>query len=453
MSRRSRRRLPEGLADACIESLSHDGRGIARLDGKTTFIDNALPGEQVRFRYTFRRRRFDEGRAEEVVTPSPQRVTPPCAHALICGGCSLQHLDPQEQVRRKQQVLAEQLAHFGGLAPETWLPPLTGPVTGYRRRARLGVKYVEARERVLVGFREKRNSFLADIESCRVLVPAVGESLDAIGRMLGTLEAKRRIPQIEVAAGDDDIALVFRHLDPLADGDRDTLIGFCRERGWQCWLQPGNEATMHRVWPGPDGGEERLFYHLPEDDVRLAFHPSDFTQVNAAINRRMVPLALDLLAVGPEHRVLDLFCGLGNFTLALARRAGHVVGVEGSDEMVRRGYENARRNGLENVEFHAWDLTRPAAGEAWARSAAFDRVLIDPPRTGALEVLPQVAAMGAARLVYVSCNPATLARDAGELVRLGYRLVSAGVMDMFPHTTHVESIAVFERTGKARKAG
>lgn len=194
MSRRSRSRLPEGLVDAAIESLSHDGRGIARLEGKTTFIDNALPGEQVKFRYRFRRRRFDEGRAEEILCASPHRVEPPCAFAMICGGCSLQHLDPDEQIRRKQQVLAEQLEHFGGLAPETWLPPLTGPVTGYRRRARLGVKYVEARERVLVGFREKRNSFLADIDSCQVLIPDVGLALNAIAEMIGTLEAKRRIP-------------------------------------------------------------------------------------------------------------------------------------------------------------------------------------------------------------------------------------------------------------------
>lgn len=253
-----------------------------------------------------------------------------------------------------------------------------------------------------------------------------------------------------MAAGDDGIALVFRHLDALNESDQGAILGFCRERGWQCWLQPGNEATMHRVWP--EEGEQRLFYALPGSDITLAFHPSDFTQVNSEINRRMVPLALELLDVAPTHRVLDLFCGLGNFTLALARRAGHVVGVEGNDEMVQRGYENARRNAIENVEFHAWDLTQPAAGQSWAKGG-FDRILIDPPRTGALEVLGQVVETGAPKLVYVSCNPATLARDAGELVKRGYRLVSAGVMDMFPHTTHVESIALFERTGKHRKGG
>lgn len=443
-----RRRLPEGLTDATIETLSHDGRGIARLEGKTTFIDNALPGEQVRFRYSFQRRRFDEGRAEEIVLASEHRVVPPCIHADICGGCSLQHLSPAQQLQRKQQVLAEQLMHFGGLAPERWLEPLTGPVTGYRRRARLGVKYVEARERVLVGFREKRNSFLADIGSCQVLVQEVGSALEALAQMIGALEAKRHIPQIEVAAGDDEIALVFRHLDPLTRGDQEALVAFCKARGWHCYLQPGNESSMHRVWP--EEGEERLYYRHPDDDISLAFHPRDFTQVNSAINRQMVPLALDLLDLQPGLRMLDLFCGLGNFTLAAARRAGHVVGVEGSDEMVGRGYENARRNHLENVEFHAWDLTRPAAGQPWAGSG-FDRILIDPPRTGALEVLPALAASGAAKIVYVSCNPATLARDAGELVKLGYRLVSAGVMDMFPHTAHVESIALFEKDKKSRR--
>lgn len=439
---RRRKRLPETLMDATIESLSHDGRGIARLDGKTTFIDNALPGEQVRFRYTFMRKKFDEGRAEEIVQAAPERVLPPCAHADICGGCALQHLHPDEQVRRKQQTLEEQLRHFAGLAPARWLEPLRGPVQGYRGKARLGVKFVEARERTLVGFREKRNNYLADLARCEVLLPPLGEALQPLAQLVDTLEVKRRVPQIEVAAGDNDIALVFRHMDPLSDADQQRIVAFCQARGWHCYLQPGNEDSMHRIWP--EGGEERLTYRHADADIELAFHPSDFTQVNSEINRQMVPLALDLLDITPEHRVLDLFCGLGNFTLPAARRAAHVVGVEGSAKMVERGYENARRNHIDNVEFHAWDLTQPAADQGWARQA-FDRILVDPPRTGALEILPQVAKFGAQKLVYVSCNPATLARDAGELQKLGYTLTVAGVMDMFPHTTHVESIALFER--------
>ena len=447
MARRRKKKLPETPVAATIESLSHDGRGIARLDGKTTFIDNALPGEQVFFQYTYMRRKFDEGRAVEILEASPDRVEPPCAHALICGGCSLQHVAPASQIQRKQAVLAEQLAHFGGLQPESWLEPLTGPVTGYRGKARLGAKFIEARGETLVGFREKRNSFLADLHRCEVLIPEVGHRLDDLRALMDSLQSRHRIPQIEVARGDDALALMFRHLDPLPADDLEKLVAFCRDRDLQLYLQPGNESTVHRVWP--EQGEERLYYrHAPHgpdtEGAELAFHPTDFTQVNAEINRRMVPLALDLLEVEAHHQVLDLFCGLGNFTIPAARRAGRVVGVEGSSAMVERGYENARRNGLENLEFHAWDLSREPEGQPWARQA-YQRVLLDPPRSGALEMVRKMPHFGADRLVYVSCNPATLARDAGELVERGYRLKAAGVMDMFPHTAHVESIAVFDR--------
>ncbi|HCE41566.1 23S rRNA (uracil(1939)-C(5))-methyltransferase RlmD [Alloalcanivorax profundimaris] len=447
MGRRRKKKLPEMPVAATIESLSHDGRGIARLDGKTTFIDNALPGEQVFFQYTYMRRKFDEGRAVEILEASPDRVEPPCAHALICGGCSLQHVAPASQIRRKEAVLAEQLAHFGGLQPESWLAPLTGPVTGYRGKARMGAKFIDARGETLVGFREKRNSFIADLHRCEVLIPEVGHRLDDLRALMDGLESRHRIPQIEVARGDDAVALVFRHLDPLPAADLAKLVAFCQDKGLQLYLQPGNESTVHRVWP--EQGEERLYYrHAPHgpdtEGAELAFHPTDFTQVNAEINRRMVPLALDLLEVEAHHQVLDLFCGLGNFTIPAARRAARVVGVEGSDAMVERGYENARRNDLENLEFHAWDLSREPEGQPWARQA-YHRVLLDPPRSGALEMVRLMPHFGADRLVYVSCNPATLARDAGELVARGYRLKAAGVMDMFPHTAHVESIAVFDR--------
>lgn len=468
MARRQRRRpVPQQPVTADITALSHDGRGIARIDGKTTFIDNALPGEQVQFRYTAVHSKFDEGRAEEILRASPERAEPPCEHALLCGGCSLQHMHSDAQVALKQSVLAEQLDHFGGLTPERWLPPLRGPVVGYRGKARLGVRYVIPRETAFVGFREKRNNFLADIRRCAVLTPAIGESLLALRELVTGLEARARLPQIEIATGDDDIALVFRHMDPLSADDLAAIVAFCQARGWHCYLQPGNESTVHRVWPME--GEERLYYrlpsgrlpsgrlpserlpseplptgHQPADEVELAFHPIDFTQVNAAINREMVPLALELLDIRPEHRVLDLFCGLGNFTLPMARHARQVVGVELSEAMVARGEENARRNGLSNLSFHAWDLSQDVSGQSWA-AEQFDRVLIDPPRAGALEMVRLMPQFGAQKLVYVSCNPATLARDAGELKALGYRLRAAGVMDMFPHTTHVESIALFER--------
>ncbi|HAI89416.1 MAG TPA: 23S rRNA (uracil(1939)-C(5))-methyltransferase RlmD, partial [Alcanivorax sp.] len=318
----------------------------------------------------------------------------------------------------------------------------TGPVTGYRGKARLGVKYVDAKGDTLVGFREKRNSLIADLAQCEVLIPEVGHRFRDLRALINGLDCRRRLPQIEVARGDDAVALVFRHLDPLSPADQDALVAFCRENGLQCYLQPGNESTVHRVWP--EEGEERLYYRHPQADVEMAFHPSDFTQVNAEINRRMVPLALDLLEVEAHHQVLDLFCGLGNFTIPAARRAAGVVGVEASDAMVRRGYENARRNGLENVAFHAWDLDSEPKGQPWARQR-YERVLLDPPRSGALEMVRMMPQFGAEKLVYVSCNPATLARDAGELVARGYRLSGAGVMDMFPHTAHVESIALFDR--------
>lgn len=426
-----------------VENLSHDGRGIARPQGKTTFIDNALPGEQVLLKYSAQRRRFDEGFALEVRQPHPQRVEPPCIHARRCGGCSLQHVDSDYQVALKHEMLREQFAHFGNLQPEQWLPPLRGDTLGYRNKARLGVRVVDARNETLVGFREKRSSYLAVIGQCQILVPEVGLALPELATMLHGLQSARRIPQIELAAGDDQIGLIFRHLDPLPEQDLQQLIDFCATRGWHCYLQPGSDSSVHRVWP-EQTASSRLFYRHPAFDISLAFHPTDFIQVNSSINRQMVPLALELLDVSAQHEVLDLFCGLGNFTLPLARQAQRVTGVEGSERMVERGYENAQRNGLDNLEFFAFDLTQPVQEQPWAQRQ-YQRILIDPPRAGALEMMPLVANMGADKIVYVSCNAATLARDAGELVRRGYRLAKAGIMDMFPHTTHVESIALFEK--------
>lgn len=439
---RTRKKIPQGRFSACIETLSHDGRGIARLDGKAVFIENALPGETVTFEYRQVSSRFDEGRAVDWPTPAPTRVAPPCAHAAVCGGCSLQHLAPAAQLAQKQDTLAEQLQHFGHLQPQRWLAPLAGPALGYRSKARLGVKHVAAKGLPLVGFREKGGRYLTDMHYCPVLEAPLHEAIEPLRQLMAQLDIKDRLPQIEVAKGDEEVALVFRHLDPLGESDRQKLLDFCRERGWQCWLQPGNETTTHRIWPTT--GTERLHYAHPDFGLRLAFHPQDFTQVNRVINRAMVKQAIGLLEVDTGHRVLDLFCGLGNFTLPLARLAREVVGVEGGAAMVERGLENARANAIANASFHAWDLTRDAAGQAWA-AGGFERILVDPPRAGALEVIPWLVKLKAERLVYVSCNPATLARDAGELAKQGYRLEAAGVMDMFPHTTHVESMALFLR--------
>ncbi|MEO6698065.1 MAG: 23S rRNA (uracil(1939)-C(5))-methyltransferase RlmD [Paraperlucidibaca sp.] len=436
-----------------VTKLAHDGRGIAhKSDGKLVFVDGALPGEQVQVKLTNVLKKFDEGRAIEVLNASSDRVEAPCAHFGVCGGCSLQHMSREAQLKLKQSVLAEHLQHFGGIVPLEWLPPLVSDNTSYRRKARMGVRYVIKKEKLLVGFRERQASFLAELDSCVVMDPRLGLSITAFRELINGLEARDHIPQIEVAAGDElegvaPVALVFRHMIDLSASDRQALIDFSAARGWQCYLQPGNYDTVHKVWPldGPD----RLAYALPDFEVdgkplTLAFHPNDFTQVNADINRRMLPLALELLDIQPEHRVLDLFCGLGNFTLPLATKAREVVGVEGSQAMVLRGQENATANGLNNVSFYAHDLTQDIASEPWA-ALGFDRVLIDPPRSGALEILPHIVRLSPQRVVYVSCNPATLARDAGELAKAGYVLLKAGIMDMFTHTTHVESIAVFEK--------
>lgn len=442
MSRRRRKPLPQEPVRCVIETLSHDGRGIARDNGKTQFVDGAMPGETVMARVVGSRSRFDELRTLDVLESSPQRITPPCEFADLCGGCSLQHMSGDAQIEFKEQTLREHFAHFGGIEPETWVPPMRSRSLGYRRKARLGVKYVPARESVLVGFREKRSSFLTDIDRCVVLDPRIGEKIMPLRELLHGLEAFRRIPQVEVACGDDAAAMVFRNMDELSDSDRAALTSFGQAHNLHIYLQPKGPDTVHRIWP--EGGPERLSYQLEEFDLELEFHPMDFTQVNAEMNRGMVQRAMEWLDVQPGERVLDLFCGLGNFTLPLALKAGQVVGVEADESMVVRGRENSKRNRLSNVDFHGADLQSDFTRQPWA-GEGFDKILIDPPRSGALEVCEHLTAFGARRVVYVSCNPATLARDAGVMVRNGYRLVRAGVMDMFPHTTHVESMALFER--------
>lgn len=440
MARRGKR-PPQVAVEARIESLSPDGRGVAHLDGKTVFIHGALPGERVLFKLTAMHHRYDEGVAEEVLEASPERVAPRCAHYELCGGCSLQHLEASAQIRHKQQGLLDNLRHIGGVEPERLLEPLTGPAWGYRRRARLGVKLVHKKGRVLVGFRERRSNFLAELERCEVLDPKVGARLGELARLIEGLEAREGIPQIEVALGDALTVLVFRHLQPLSARDRELLAEYGRAHDLAIALQPGGPESLEPLWPE----RQPLYYAHPQFDTRVDFAPLDFVQVNGELNRRMVALALELLAVEPEHSVLDLFCGLGNFTLPLARRAREVIGVEGEQRMVERARANARANGIENTQYHAADLAGDLAGVPWL-ARRYDRILLDPPRTGAKQVIDHLGRLKAERIVYVSCHPATLARDAGELVRTHrYRLAAAGVMDMFPHTAHVESIALFER--------
>ncbi len=439
--RRRNKKISPDPVTLTIDSLSHDGRGVGRIEGKAVFVDGALPGERVIAQYTHQKRSFDEARAIEIMDPSADRVEPQCAQAAICGGCSLQHMNDDAQVAMKQAVLIEQLKHFGDLQALHITEPLRGPLFGYRRKARLGVKYVDKKEAVLVGFREKRNSFLAEIDQCHVLAAEVGLRFPEFKQMISELEARSAVPQIEVAKGDNATALIVRHLTELSAADQQRLINFCKEYGFHLYLQPKGHDSIHKVLP--ESGDDRLWYELPDFGLQLAFHPTDFTQVNAEINRQMVSLALKYLAVEPQERVLDLFCGLGNFTLPLATQAKAVIGVEGDEAMVQRGRENALHNQLNNVEFFGADLTKPFTEQPWGQQG-FDKILIDPPRSGALEIVTKMTHFKPKRIVYVSCNPATLARDAGELKRQGYRLLQAGVMDMFPHTTHVESIAVFE---------
>ncbi len=435
-----RQRIRELEAD--IIDLSHDGRGVAKLEGKTVFISGGLPGERVRARVHTSKKNFDEGHVLEVLKASELRVEPPCPHFELCGGCALQHLQVDAQIEAKQHILLENFERIGHVKPATVLPPLTDQPWGYRRKARLGVKWVPAKERAIVGFREAlKPMYIADIQSCRVLVPQVGERIQELSELVTSMDARERIAQIEVAAGDDSTALVLRNLDALSPADEQRLIEFGQRTGLMIFLQPGGNDSVHALWPA----DAALSFRIPAADVELAFRPLDFVQVNAGMNQRMIARTLEMLDPQPGERVLDLFCGLGNFTLPIARHAAQVVGVEGEAGLVARARENARANGIDNAEFFAADLSQDLRGEAWVKQG-FDKLLLDPPRTGADACIPQLPLNGVRRIVYVSCHPGSLARDAGILVREhGYRLVSAGVMDMFPHTAHVESIALFER--------
>ena len=424
-----------------VVSLAHDGRGVARVDGKTVFVEGALPGEVVMALRRRGHRRYDEAVTVEVLAASADRVEPRCSHFGTCGGCALQHLDGARQVEAKQAHLAEQFARLGGVEPTAWLSPLRGPMWGYRRRARLGVKYVPKKGRVLVGFRERAKPFVTDVRNCPVLAQPVGGLVGALGELIGQLSIRDRLPQIEVAVAERTTALVARVLDPPTAADCGLLAAFAASHGVEFYLQPGGlDSVVPLLGPATP-----LTYHLPQFDVEIRFAPSDFIQVNADINAQAVSLALSLLDPSPTDTVLDLFCGLGNFTLPLARRTARVIGVEGEPGLVARARDNARANRAPNAEFHVADLSVDPGDPAWGRGPC-QRVLLDPPRAGAAAVLAMLGRLRPERIVYVSCHPASLARDAGVLVNeLGFRLGAAGVMDMFPHTAHVESIAMFER--------
>ncbi|MFT5132163.1 MAG: 23S rRNA (uracil1939-C5)-methyltransferase [Gammaproteobacteria bacterium] len=442
MSRR-RKKLPVEPVETIIESLSHEGRGVSHIDGKTIFVDGALVGETVTFRYRRSHSRYAEGSLEELIAnTSIDRVEPKCKHFSICGGCSLQHMATVKQIQHKESVLLEQLEHIGGVKPAQILPALTGPLWGYRHKARLGVKHVLKKEKVLVGFREKYSSYVADIDSCEVLHPAVGLILNELATLIADLTVHNKIAQIEVAVAENRTALIFRNLADLTSEDVMKLDAFANEHQLVIYLQPGGPTT---VVPLSGESEEDLSYHLDEGDITIHFAPSDFTQVNVEINQQMVKQVVTLLDIKAEDNILDLFCGLGNFTLPIARRAAHVMGVEGAQTLVEKARLNARLNNIVNAEFLTADLSEPLTQPNFSFDK-YNKILLDPPRSGAQAVIEQMMMKNVSKLVYVSCNPATLARDAGILVnKKGYKLVCAGIMDMFPHTTHVESIAMFER--------
>ncbi len=428
--------LPPGKKQVLdIERLAHDGRGIGFCDGRTWFVEGALAGERVEARVLGARSQVVEARCERVLTASAQRRPAPCPHAAVCGGCNLQHLGEADQLALKQRTLAEQLQRLANLEPEQWAAPLSGPAFGYRRRARLAVRWDERAGRLEVGFRAGSSQRIVPVEVCPVLVPALERLLPPLREALQALHKPQLIGHVELFSGTAE-ALLVRHTAALAEADRARLAAFAEAHGVQLWLQGAGEPQP--VSPG------WLGYRLERWNVELAWQPGDFVQVNAQVNEAMIAQALDWLAAPPGEPVLDLFCGLGNFSLPLARSGAQVVGVEGVEAMVRRAGENAERNGLAGVHFYRADLSKPLADAPWA-SSGFARVLLDPPRDGALEVVRQMGRLQARRLVYVSCNPATLARDAAELAAQGFRLTRAGVLDMFPQTAHVEAMALFEK--------
>lgn len=426
-----------------IESLDHEGRGIAHLDGKVVFIEGALPGERVAFQRLRSKPKYDTARVVEILTASSQRVSPVCPYFGICGGCSMQHLEINAQAAVKQRVLEDAFWHIARVHPETMLPPIIGPAWGYRRRARLTVRRVVKKGGMLVGFHEKNSSYVADMTQCAVLPAPISALLPQLRILIGRLSIAERLPQIELSVGDGTSVLVLRILAPLTPGDETLLRAFADEAGVQLWLQPGGPDTATPFHP-PDAPLPS--YRLPDFDLMLEFRPTDFTQVNHAVNRVLVRRAIGLLAPRPGERIADMFCGLGNFTLPIARLGAQVVGFEGSATLNARAERNAIANGLaDRVEHHVANLFQltPERLAAWGR---FDKMLIDPPREGAIELVKCLGSETPARIVYVSCNPATLARDAAVLVHeKGYRLVAAGIANMFPHTSHVESLALFER--------
>ena len=449
-----------------ISTLSHDGRGVAVYDeahgdmaGKKAFVSFALPNETVSARITHSKKRYDEADAISVADPHPARVTPYCAHYGVCGGCAMQHVSAEYQIMHKQAVLAEHLTQMG-ISPMQWLPPITGMHSHYRTRARLGVR-VLGDGRLIIGYRARGSHRLTDINNCAVLDRRMSDEIGTLKVAVAGLDGRAHITHIEIAMGDDTphmptVALIFRHTAPLSNADKGRLNELAHTKRWQIYSQPQGVSSICRIDTQEDGLSHSrrvpptggLYYALPKYDLNLQMSPADFSQVNSAVNRQMVAQACQLLALTGGDRVLDLFCGMGNFSLPIARlvgQTGQVIGVEGVAQMTTRAQMNAQAHGITQAHFYTHDLSDDITQATWYDSIGqIDAVLLDPPRTGAYELMVHLAKLGAQRIVYVSCDPATLARDSARLIEQGYRLVQVGIMDMFSQTTHVESVACFE---------
>jgi 23S rRNA (uracil1939-C5)-methyltransferase len=442
------RGAPQPEEIARVDGITHEGEGVVH-SGKTVFVAGALPGERIRFSRGRPHRQHDDGVLLEVLEPAAMRAVPRCAHFGVCGGCALQHMDAAAQLSAKEAELKEALTRVGQVTPKRWLPPLTGPVWGYRRRARLGAKFVRKKGHVVVGFRERAAPYVAQLSRCEVLAAPGGDLIGALAQLFDALSVREQLPQVEVAIADNATAMVLRVLSPPSAADLELLRAFAHAHNVQFFLQPGGIGTVVPL----EAGRAPLHYRLADFDLTLEFQPTDFIQVNAAVNAALVSRAVELLELDASSQVLDLFCGLGNFTLALARRAAVAVGIEGEGALIERARANAVLNGIDNARFHVANLASvPDVQLPWLKHP-YSHVLLDPPRTGAREVLGTVAALAPQRVLYISCHPGSLARDLGVLVNEhGMVLEAAGVVDMFPHTTHMESIALLSAPPRRARA-
>lgn len=436
---RKKKPLPQDECVATVEALSHEGRGIVRYEGKKVFLKGVLPQEEVRFKWTKSRRHYGEGRMTQIISADARRQPPICQHFTTCGGCTLQHMPFDHQMRFKQDSVLE-LLKAQEVIPLEIAPPIQGPECGYRHKARLGVRYVLKKDKVLVGFRETGTNKIAQLSDCKILPPSLGSKLQVLGEVIHSLSILDKIPQVEYAGDSKTHCLVFRHLEPFSDEDQQKLIAFCEHFGFALFFQPSGPESVQQIWPMSP--KVSLGYSLLEGKIHIAFSVNDFTQINPYINQKMVPQAIDWLSLTSDDRVLDLFCGLGNFSLPIALSVHSVLGIEGSQTMVEKAKQNAEQNGCSNAQFVAWDLREVPKINA-LEGVPFTKALIDPPRTGAKEVISWLASTSVKTLLYVSCNPTTFSRDAGLLKKQGFILKKMGLMDMFPHTAHVEVMGLF----------